>query len=171
MKPDRESMMHKTTRRGFLAGSGSVLFTPALAAQAPPERHLFGASWPPARLERILLPREKWKPCPASEDRAAWQALPEDARQSSIRAGERRVNAEWPSLPATLFLQYALTGNRSHYERVRGIRRNMLSELVLAECVEGRGRFVDDIVNGLWTTCEETYWGVPAHVGDRKSVV
>jgi len=34
---------------------------------------------------------------------------------------------------------------------------------VLAECIEGKGRFLDQIINGVWALCEESYWGVPAH--------
>ncbi len=34
--------------------------------------------------------------------------------------------------------------------------------------MEGKGRFLDDIMNGVWAICEETYWGVPAHVGLQK---
>jgi hypothetical protein len=45
----------------------------------------------------------------------------------------------------------------------------MLLDLVLAECVEGTGRLLDEIVNGIWTTCEETYWGLPAHLGLQKA--
>ncbi len=45
----------------------------------------------------------------------------------------------------------------------------MLAKLVLGECMEGQGRFLDDILNGIWTICEETYWGVPAHVGVQKA--
>ena len=39
---------------------------------------------------------------------------------------------------------------------------------VLAECVEGKGRFLDDIADGIWAICEETFWGVPAHMGAQK---
>jgi hypothetical protein len=34
--------------------------------------------------------------------------------------------------------------------------------------MEGKERFLDDIMNGVWTLCEETYWGVPAHLGLQK---
>ena len=30
------------------------------------------------------------------------------------------------------------------------------------ECVEGKGRFLDDIKNGVWATSEESFWGVPS---------
>jgi hypothetical protein len=50
-------------------------------------------------------------------------------------------------------------------------RRNRLQALVIAECVEGKGRFLDEIANGLWLTCEETFWGLPAHLGAQKAGV
>ncbi len=39
----------------------------------------------------------------------------------------------------------------------------------MAECIEGKGRYLDEILNGLWATCEETYWGLPAHLSEQKS--
>jgi hypothetical protein len=38
-----------------------------------------------------------------------------------------------------------------------------------AECVENKGRFFDDITNGIWATCEESFWGVPAHLYIQKA--
>jgi hypothetical protein len=49
--------------------------------------------------------------------------------------------------------------------------RAALIALALAECAEGKGRFVDEIANGVWLICEETYWGLPAHVGVQKAGV
>ncbi len=34
--------------------------------------------------------------------------------------------------------------------------------------MENKGRFTDAIVNGVWNICEETYWGVTAHIGSQK---
>jgi hypothetical protein len=42
-------------------------------------------------------------------------------------------------------------------------------DLVLAESVEGRGRFSDAILDGIWSICEETFWGLPAHTGMQKA--
>jgi len=113
---------------------------------------------------RMLAPYGVWHPYATIEERDTWAALPEQLRQRLLMAGEALLDHDWPALPATLFLEYARNGNRSRYQDVRTTRRNALRDLVLAECVEGEGRFLDDIVNGVWTTCEETYWGVPAHI-------
>ncbi|MBN2290547.1 MAG: heparinase II/III family protein, partial [Candidatus Glassbacteria bacterium] len=50
-------------------------------------------------------------------------------------------------------------------------RRSRLRDLVLAECVEGRGRFLDEILNGVWAICEESSWAISAHVGHQKAGV
>lgn len=114
-------------------------------------------------LPSLLVPRERYRPFPTAADRAAWHALPETLRRAHIAAAERHRGREWPSLPATLFMEYRRTGNRSHYERIHFERRNALASLVIAACMEGTDRFLDDIVNGLWALCEESFWGVPAH--------
>jgi hypothetical protein len=122
-----------------------------------------------AQLQADLLSREEWKPYPTWKDREAWEAIPESVRHAHISRGEEQLGYPWPSLPATLFLQYARIGNRTNYEIPHFDRRGTLSTLALAECMEGQGRFLDDIVNGIWAICEESYWGVPAHIRVQKA--
>jgi hypothetical protein len=130
---------------------------------------MLGSAFPPEKLASILIPREKWLPFPLPADRAAWEGLPSQDRGALIAAGERSLKSDWPALPATLFLEYVRIGNRSNFEAVRGRRRDKLRELVIAESLEGKGRFADEIANGIWTTCEESYWGVPAHLNLQKA--
>ena len=77
----------------------------------------------------------------------------------------------WKALLATTFLDFKRNGNRSRFEADSFGRRAMLQHLVLAECMEGKGRFVDDIANGIWLICEETFWGAPAHLAAQKAGV
>ncbi len=121
------------------------------------------------KIEKVLVPRGQWHPWPTWSERARWESLPEPVRKDLIANGEQYLGYRWPSLPATLFLEYARNGNRSRYEHECFARRNALTDLIVAECVEGKGRFLDDIVNGVWAICEESFWGVPAHVGAQKA--
>ena len=130
---------------------------------------MLSQAYPPEKLKDILIPRESWRPFPTADERDPWAALPEAIRKAHIARGENNLDFTWPVLPATLFLQYARMGNRNNYEHEGFGRRNALSGLVIAECMEGKGRFVDQIVNGIWAVCEETYWGIPAHVGVQKA--
>jgi hypothetical protein len=117
-----------------------------------------------------LLPAPgAWRPFPTISERAGWLALPAEVRKALIQRGEAALDYAWPMLPASLFLEFARMGNRSNYERLHFDRRHTLAALVMAECAESQGRFLDDIVNGIWAICEETYWGVPAHIGAQKA--
>ncbi len=165
--------MEEMTRREFIAGSAAIMVhpgkEPAPAAQELHARNLLSSTYPPVKVASVLLPREKWHPFPTWGERDAWERLPAGDRDLLIRAGTRSLKADWPTLPATLFLEYARDGNRSHYEASRGRRRDRLRELVIAECLEGKGSLVDQIVNGIWVVCEESYWGVPAHLSLQKA--
>ncbi len=112
-----------------------------------------------------LIPRQSWNPYPTIFDRPAWENLPFEIKQGLIQRGETQLHFDWPPLPATLILEYSRDGNRSHYESSHFIRRDALVNLVLSECVQAEGRFLDDIANGIWVICEESFWGIPAHIG------
>ncbi len=114
-------------------------------------------------LPRTLLPPARFRPFPTAAQRRRWEELPDALRASWIAEGERFLGWQWPQLTATGFMEFARTGNRSNFERLSFARRGALATLVIAECVEGEGRFLDDIVNGIWAICEESFWGVPAH--------
>ena len=90
-------------------------------------------------------------------------SVPETMRQSYIAFGEQYLKKEWSSLPASVFAEYKKTGNRTHYEGLMFEKRRQLAALVMAELMEGRQRFMPDIINGLMSTLEETWWGLPAH--------
>jgi len=164
--------MERVTRRGVLrlgGITGITRFPNFVFAQAPAERHLLSAHWPLEKLTAALLPRERWTPFPRAAQRSGWEGMPAELRKDLVDAGQTHVGQPWPVLPASVFLDYARNGNRSRYEGIRSARRERLRELAIAECVEGKGRFLDEILNGIWATCEETYWGVPAHVGVQKA--
>lgn len=100
---------------------------------------------------------------PTATDRAAWEKVDKKSADYILKNGEKYLGYVWPTLPATLFLDYAKIGFRGSYEPLFFARREALSSLILAECIEGKGRFVRDIANGIWAICDDAYWGLPAH--------
>ena len=135
---------------------------------APP---VLASLWPEPALRERLLPVEKWVPFPPITDRAAWDTLGPVTRRRILEAGGTATKAPIPPLPATLFLEYARDGNRNRFEQAMFERRDRLHALVLAECVEARGRFLDPIVDTAWAIAEESSWTVPAHQGAQQAGV
>ncbi len=125
-------------------------------------------AWPPEALASLLLSPDAWHPYPKAGDAGGWAKVPEAVRAAHVRLAEKSLGADWPAPKASVFLDFVRDGNRSRYEGVSFGRRVRLAEAVLAEALEGQGRFADEIVDGVWTICEESFWGVPAHVGAQK---
>ncbi|MBN1139567.1 MAG: heparinase II/III family protein [Anaerolineae bacterium] len=116
-----------------------------------------------------LIARADWRPFPTIDERAAWEGLPASVRAAYLAQGEALQKEEWPLLPAVRYLDFARDGNRRRYETPYFQRRTMLAGLVVAECLENKGRFLDDIANGIWLICEESSWCVPAHVRVQRA--
>ena len=86
---------------------------------------------------------------------------------SYVRYGEQFAGKPWLSPSARLFAEFKTNGNRVNYEAFTFAKRKQLAALVMAEAVEGKGRFMDDIIDGLSSTLEETWWGIPAHYSTK----
>ncbi len=149
----------------------SISFLLALGcfvAGAQHKRNLLAGTLTGKDLGTLLVPRSQWHPYPTIDDREGWSKIPAQLRFSYVRRAEALLGTSWDPLPATVALEFVRTGNRSNYERLSFGRREKLAELVIAEVLENRGRFLDDIANGIWAICEESYWGVPAHLGLQR---
>lgn len=99
-------------------------------------------------------------------NRAAWDGLDGEWRRESVRLGEDYLGFDWGYLSAAEYMEYTRSGDRVRYESRFFARRRALDALVLAECVENEGRFLDDIINGIFAVCEESAWNLPAHNRD-----
>ncbi len=97
--------------------------------------------------------------------------VPDDLRAAMVKRADAWKGKDWPSLLATTALDFKRNGNRTRYESAQFGRRHRLVDLVLGECAAGDGRYLDEITNGLWLICEETFWGAPAHLGAQKAKV
>ncbi|MEK7725140.1 MAG: heparinase II/III family protein [Acidobacteriota bacterium] len=132
------------------------------------QRNLFSSKYSAEFIKANLIKQSDWKPFPKTADE--WQkSLPENIREIIIKKAEETSKKEIPQYAATLILEYVRNGNRSNYEAVSFARRKNLMNLVLAESIENKDRFTDVIANYVWTICEETYWGVPAHLAVQKA--
>jgi hypothetical protein len=144
-----------------------VLFFISCGLSAQKE-NLLSSKYSATELQRILIPQAEWTPFPRIDDREGWAKADKDMLQMCIKSAESYIDYDWPVIPATLSLLYVRTGNRSQYETLSFKKRNVLSTLIIAEVAENRGRFLDPIINGVWSVCEESWWGVPAHLPGGK---
>ena len=81
-----------------------------------------------------------------------------------VEAAEKTLETPYAFLPASVYLDYVRNGNRSRFEELFFSRREMLNDFVMAELYEGKGRFLDRVIDGVWAIMEESTWILPAHI-------
>lgn len=137
-----------------------ILFSPFITAQE--KRNLLTDNYSKAFVSEVLVKDNSWIKYPAYKDRASWNRISDTLRKKYIQEGEKYLDYTWPIVRATEYLAFDRTGDRMVMEGPQAQRMKALQSLVLAELMEGEGRFMDDIINGTYLFCEQTYWGLSA---------
>ncbi len=106
---------------------------------------------------------QRYYPYHSISDRAFWEHLPEDVKNKLSEDADALLHQPVPAIPATLYMDFYRTGTRKQFEDVYFSRRNRLNLLILAECVQNNGRYLDDIIDYIWAICEESAWHLPPH--------
>jgi hypothetical protein len=132
-------------------------------------RNLLQKEATPQQIRESLLPKEQWIKYPAYKNREGWDKLTGNQKQKLIGDGEQYLNYKWQVITASDYLEYERTGNRRIMEVPLDENNKALSVLVFAELAEGKGRFMDQIINGVWHTCEMSSWVLSAHLTAQKS--
>ena len=104
-----------------------------------------------------------FKRYPDISHRQEWEGLSSHLKKDIIEAGEEAQKAPWTQLLISDFTEFSKSGNRLKFEDKYFPRRRKLAALIIAECVENKGRFTDDILDGLYLILEESTWCLPAH--------
>lgn len=144
---------------GFLMAAGVSAWTEENAPMQP---------WTYEAVFETLAIRDNFHPIPAYQDREAWERLKNDpqlkgALDGSAQRARELAGQDIPRLRASLYLDFQRTGQRRPYEIVLGKQSDFLNAFALAECLEGKGEFLDPLMDALWSVCEMSDWCMPAH--------
>lgn len=104
---------------------------------------------------------------PDYHDRTFWNNLPEGLKTQYVQEAEKYTDYNWPVVKATDYLEIIRSGERN--QGAYAAPRSALMALVMGELAEGKGRFIDQIVNGVWYYSEQTWWGWSAHLTAQKA--
>ena len=127
------------------------------------QRNILTSKYSLKDIKESLISQESFKPYPTTPEE--WKKNVTDKGVAYlITEGEKNLNFKFSNIPATVMMEYSRIGNRTHHQNLSFSKRVALLRLVLAESAENKGRFLDAIIDGTWSLCEESYWGVPAHI-------
>ena len=111
-----------------------------------------------------LRPRADFRPVPPTQEREAWQGVRQRTAEACVRGAERYLGLEWPTITATEVMLSSMMGDPKRFKPKYDGRRAALAALALGEAVEGKGRFLADIIDLSFMICEETAWTLPENL-------
>jgi hypothetical protein len=127
------------------------------------ERNLLMNKYSLDFIEKNLIPKDQFKPYPKTTDE--WKKiLTESQIKEIIAVGEKALEAPIQEITATMAMDFVRSGDRERHGAAYSGRRLQLAQLIFAENLENKDRFTEKIFNLVWAICEESFWGVPAHI-------
>ena len=141
-----------------------------LSCHAYTERNIIGKrAGSMERLRECVVADQSWITYPDYRDRAGWdEFLGDSLRNVLVCEGEKLLDYDWHLIKATDYLEYGRSGNIAVMETPYFENRRNINILMLAELAEGKGRFIDQLLNGVFYSCEMTTWAVSAHLKYQK---
>ncbi len=131
------------------------------------ERNILAAEAVNINLPNTLITDDSWNTFPDYSNRSFWESVPSDLRNDYIRRAESYLDYNWPVVKATDYLEFIRSGDRR--QSAYSAPGRALNSLVMGELVEGKGRFIDQIINAVWYYSEQTWWGWSAHLYFQKA--
>ncbi len=156
------------TKNFFLAVITFLAASPA-TLEAYTERNLLQSKITREQISDYLVTQQKWVDYPSYADREGWDKLLGKNKETVIRNGEKQLKHEWKVITATDYLEFERSGNRKIMESPFDANNYAIVQLLLAELAEGKGRFTDQLINGVFHTCEMTSWALSAHLPNQPS--
>lgn len=108
-------------------------------------------------------PLSDFHPCPPASQREKWEELSEESKHRLKDTASFFGKSSYPSLSASTFMEFTREGNRTNYEQLYFTKRRALNAAVIAECSEYKQTYLDRIIDGIFSICEESAWQLPAH--------
>ena len=127
------------------------------------DRNLLENSITQQQLSQALAKGTEWVKSPALSNRTAWESLPQAVHNHIIQKGEAALDCDWPVIKASDYIEFTRSGNRDIMQTPQSKRTQAVKDLALAELVEGKGRFTEALMNGVWALCEQSTWVLSAH--------
>lgn len=133
------------------------------------QKDVLSAAFSKANAQKnIFANLEKWQQEQKNIVLDAISKLTQQEKTELLSLADKANSYNWPTLPASLYLEYKRNGTRVNYENLQGERQKMISWLVIGTLIKQDDTYLTQLVNGLWLLLEESTWVAPAHIVVQK---
>ena len=133
-------------------------------AEAQENRYMY-TKYSAAGGSGVLKDIDTWRKAEKQTIRTRINEFSDPVKQDLIDGANLSLEQPWPQILLSDYREFQVNGNRVNFELLYFGRRNKLSVLVAGELASGKGKYIPEIVNGLFLILEESTWVLPAHLG------
>ena len=161
MKPNNLTLLRRMLMMGIVLFCATTLLA---------QKDVLKTKYAEPGVAESFKPGAAWMKLPAYSDRAGWDALlDDDVKRQLIAAGEERLDYKWQHINATQYLEVERTGDRYVMQNTWSANSGSLSAFLLAELAEGKGRFLDQLIDAVWYYTYSPAWVYSAHTIAQRS--
>lgn len=143
-----------------------LLFSSAMFAYT--ERNIIEHVVSEQVLNDFLISDNSWVYFPDYNNRAEWDELFGKTKDAYINVGEKCLDYTWQVVTATDYMEYEKSGNRVVMQKPYFENIYTILTLMMAELAEGEGRFIPQLINGVFFVCEMSSWTLSAHLASEQ---
>ena len=127
------------------------------------ETRVLSRTYPLQEIDELVKRQDSFNLFPKISDRKAWTKLPEEIRQALVTRGEQSLDYRYTGVAASAYLDGVAKGSYRETRAMKVAARRHLNNMVIAECIEDKGRFLRPIVDLVWSIAEESSWTSLSH--------
>lgn len=112
-------------------------------------------------IPQIFLEGHQWVDIPSYSDRNFWGKIPAELKKIAIKQGEKSAQQTPVPLTGYDYLQFKMGNSYDQVSQKLLMKKSRLEDLILAELVDGQGRFMNEICSSVWDLCALSNWTGP----------
>lgn len=112
-------------------------------------------------IPNVFIEGHSWIDFPTYKNRDAWNNVPNQLKSIVIKEGELAASKEPVQLTGYDYILFKQGQTIDLVSQKILDKKSRLEDLILAELVEGKGRFIDEISNSVWDLCALGSWTGP----------
>jgi len=117
-----------------------------------------------------MLTNKSVAPGPSINNRKAWNELAKQPYfKKIVKLAEKEYKKKLPKMTDDLYLEFSRNGNRTHWQSANAKYNSRLRTLVLAECIENKGKYLPQIEKLIKHFCDKKTWLMPAHDNRQRN--
>ncbi len=112
-------------------------------------------------IPQIFVEGHSWVDFPKYDNRKFWNNVNQSVKANLISRGEEAAKSEPVALTGYDYLLFRQGESYDVVSQKILTKKSRLEDLMMAEIVEGKGRFIEDICSSVWDFCALSHWTGP----------